>query len=336
MWLFTASAEVPRMPGRGSASSASLLALHLMLAGSLLACAALTKGATLGVLAEVCHQIIDATRHTAAAQSQLEWLWRRAADAKGDLLAFGPARMSLLVRLGALVCAIGWAVCIFLEALTMLLLPGHGQHHERSEHPQAGATPVPWAAAATSATIAAAASRGGKRPSTWPLVRVLTLLVATALESILASSGGGGLEATMSATPPLLQFALAGVLLSPDASAGLVLTALAVTRGCVEAAVPARLLLQASPRELIPDLARRLARARATPGVLDVRDVQLWALDESTALGSLVAVVSAHADARAAQRLVRRAFEGAPLASLTVAVERDSEHRVVLCGEADV
>ena len=140
----------------------------------------------------------------------------------------------------------------------------------------------------------------------------------------------------MSATPPLLQFALAGVLLSPDASAGLVLTALAVTRGCLEAAVPARLLLQASPRELIPDLARRLARARATPGVLDVRDVQLWALDESTALGSLVAVVSTHADARAAQRLVRRAFEGAPLASLTVAVERDSEHGVVLCGEADV
>jgi len=56
----------------------------------------------------------------------------------------------------------------------------------------------------------------------------------------------------------------------------------------------------------------------------------------TAALGSLVAVVSAHADARAAQRLVRRAFEGAPLASLTVAVERDSEHRVVLCGEADV
>ena len=91
------------MPGRRTSSSASLLALHLILAGSLLACAALVKGATLGVLAEVCHQIIDATRHTAAAQSQLEWLWRRAADAKGDVLAFGPARVSLLVRLGALV-----------------------------------------------------------------------------------------------------------------------------------------------------------------------------------------------------------------------------------------
>lgn len=297
-----------------------LLWCLLSLTAAALATAAVSD-ATLAVMAEACHLVVDAARHTAAAQPTLAALYKRVAGDCDDLLAFGPNRLSLLVRFGAIFCAVGVAFAILLDALLVVLLPAHS--HEHGSEVDGASVTVPWVAAVISALAAALAmADGGDSGGHHSAVRVSTLLMASSLGAIssLASSEAPRLPAA----PPLLRVAVDAALRAPDATAGLVLTALAIARGCAEAAVPARLLLQAAPHELIPDLESRLARARAAPGVIDVRDVQLWALDESSALGSLVVVVRADANVLVAQRHVRRAFEGAPL-SLTVQVDRDDD-----------
>ena len=73
----------------------------------------------------------------------------------------------------------------------------------------------------------------------------------------------------------------------------------------------------------MPDLNDRLTCARQVPGVLDLRDVRIWAVDEQHATGSLVVIARAEADAQLVVRLVKRVIEGGPITDLTVAIEQD-------------
>ena len=300
-------------------------------------------------LGEAAHQAIDAAAHTAALQHVATSVWHRCLPP--ETLAFGPARLSTLLRLGATVVAAGGALFVGLDASIELLLPGAHQHAETE--PLAA---VPWSAAAASAaaTLLAATVAGGSEsgayyddeapPRRWALLRAGTLLLCAAigLPSGMdgGAMGGGGAqrgngrrESSLGAqmvlpgsTPPLLRLVLSLVLRRPDAAAGALLCALALGRGCMEARSPAKLLLQAAPhRALVPDLAGRLARARAVPGVRAVRDVQLWLLDEHTVTGSLTVLAHGHVDPQLVRRHVRREIEGPPLTELTVQLEADDD-----------
>ena len=290
--------------------SALLLGMPLACSATLAFCAAF-HDAALAMLCEACHQVVDASAHASVLQAALTALWRRARGDDDPMLAFGPVRFSLLIRFAAIVCAAGIALFILLDALLSVLLPGHAHH---------GADAVPsWTAGVVSAisTLAACAIAASRqRGDRWAATRIATLIGAASVRGLALG------DASLSATPPLLRVALSAALRSPDACASVLLGTLALRRAYVEGATPARLLLQMAPREMIPDMEQRLLQARAAPGVLDVREVRLWALDESSAVGSLVAVVRSDADPRVALRHVRRAFDGAPL-TLTVQIEHD-------------
>ena len=282
------------------------LIVHLILAGILLGRATFSD-ATAALLSEACHQLVDASPHVAVMQSVWVTTWQRLAK-KHDLLAFGPARLSLLIRLAVLVCATGLSFIVLLEALTSL----PAANFDAVPH-------MPWMAAVLSAVAAEAVRDHGSdsAPNHRTGMRVSTLIAA-------ASIGRTSQLYVTPLVPPLMQMVLNIALRSPDASAGLVLSSLAAARGVAEAAAPAQMLLQTAPHEVLPDLNRRLAQACAIPGVTDVRDVQLWALDESRAVGSLVVIVRADAHTQVVLRHVHRAFDEAPL-SLTVQIERDDD-----------
>ena len=75
----------------------------------------------------------------------------------------------------------------------------------------------------------------------------------------------------------------------------------------------------------MPDLHVRLARARAAAGVLELRDVRIWRIDDETATGSLVVIARNDADVQATRRSVVLALGGGPLNDVTVQVERDED-----------
>ena len=128
------------------------------------------------------------------------------------------------------------------------------------------------------------------------------------------------------ATPPLLRLLLNAILRQPDASAAACLAALGISRGCEDASLPSRLLLQmAPPHELVPDMEQRLARAAAGVGILSLRELKLWVVDEVSVTGSLTAIARADADTQLVLRHVKMALEGGAIANLTVAVERDDD-----------
>ena len=329
----------------------------------------LATGST-AALGEAAHQGLDLSLEISSLQSLLAAIWQELASA--DTLAFGPARLSLLVRVSLIVCATGAALFVCLDALLELLLPAsahhhHGGGHHSQEHRHHGAAEsaaeiaaVPWitcgaslvtalisraTAASNSRDAAAAAAETPTPPNRWLAWRVCVLFLGAWLGAApLDAHSGAGEPSTHhyryegsssyfriianppAATPPLVRFLLALVLRRPDAFAGALLAILAVSRGCEHASAPVRLLLQAAPsRDLLPDLAERLHRARTAPGVLDIRDVELWMVDEATATGSLVAIACAGADAQAVMRHVIRTVEGGALAGLTVAVEREDD-----------
>ena len=312
-------------------------------------------------LGEAAHQSLDLSLEFSTLQLFLSKIWQELASA--DTLAFGPARLSLLLRLALVVCSSGAAIFICLDALLELLLPAsthyhHGGGHHSQEHrhngPASEIAAVPWIACGTSLATAlvsrasdsrdAAALEAPLTSNRWLAWRGCVLFVGAWLgpAPLDAQSGAGepshhhegsGLSSYLgiiAATPPLLRILLDLVFRRPDAFFGALLAILAVSRGCDHASAPVRLLLQAAPpREIVPDLAERLHRARTAPGVIDIRDVQLWMVDEATATGSLVAIARADADAQAVLRDVKRAVEGGALAGLTVAVERADEDEEV-------
>ena len=257
-----------------------------------------------------------------------------------DLLTFGAARLTILLRFAATVSAAGAALFIGLDATIELLMPGAHNHGDDEANTEVA---VPWAAAVASSLAAilsivlggnTALQSDAKPPPQRRLLRIGMLalcawLGAAPLDSpswhaATWSNGKAGRHLAM--PPSFLRTLLEAFLRRPDASAGTMLCLLAVSRGCREAYPSARLLLQASPpRTLIPDLPDRLARARATPGVSAIRDVRLWMLDEETATGSLVVLAEGHADVQMVRKHVRRAVEGAPLIELTVMLERDED-----------
>lgn len=241
----------------------------------------------------------------------------------------------------------------------------HGDEVEAvsaSEH----AIAVPWAAAVVSAlaTLGAYAYRridgagstvgGGSRtggeppPSRRPLARFGTLALSwyfgaaplgadpfnstrtpaegevafPELYSLLQPPAPGELPEI---EPPVREL-IKALLRHPDATAGVLLCALALIRGVKEGLRPARLLLQmAPPPDMVPDLEQRLARARAVPGVLEIRDVQLWAIDHTAATGSLVVIARADADVQAVLQRVHAAVEGGALNGVIIGVEKDDD-----------
>jgi Co/Zn/Cd efflux system component len=307
--------------------------------------------------AEVMHLLLDAAVHAVVLQGFLAWLWECAVPA--DCLAFGPVRLHVLFRLVTVVCATGGALFIGLDSLLEFLLPGvHAAHHQAHHHSHshdklretdiggagtAGApgvhdhsVVVPWLAGGVSALLSALLAllddqAGPIACRRWASVRAGSLLLCAYLGATpLGRSNDDAIAPPLVKLPPTLPPLLSAILVllirRPDASVGALLAALAIRRGVAEAAMPVRLLLQmAPPTELVPDLPQRLARARAAPGLLELRDVQLWASDELSATGSVVAVVRAVADTQRVQRHVRAALEGGAISAVTISVERDDD-----------
>ena len=79
---------------------------------------------------------------------------------------------------------------------------------------------------------------------------------------------------------------------------------------------------------MAPDLRERLKRARAVDGLVRLRDLRLWALDETCATGSVIAVVSVDADAQQVTERIRAALETEAVRQLTIAVEREMDDDV--------
>ena len=298
-----------------------------MSAWSHLACSTLLAASLFGhcahlaVLSELCHQVLSIARHSALAQSAVQNLWLRLSGCPPDTLAFGPVRLSLLIRLAATVCAGGVALFIALEALLDLAWLSTDSSHAE--------VPLLAAAAALATCLAEWAGANaheqrsiiGSRVAPANFARLRAAVLVAAVVTNRANRLSWSLWAA-EFMPPLVRFAMALMLRNPDAAAASLLAALAVGRSCSEASLPARILLQAAPQ--MPEVEQRLARARAVPGVLHIREVQLWALDETSAVCSLVVRVGMDSDAQAVLRDVRGAFESTPmLAHLTVQVEQD-------------
>ena len=313
--------------------SAALL-MHVTTAGILVASAS----GSLALVSEACNQVVDALPHASAAQNLLEAIWHRLG---GGELAFGAVRLSVLLRFSAAACAAAVALFILLEALLEL---GIGRHGSCSSVSASAA-----AAAAVAGVVSLAPARLGKGTAARSTeasakrlgLRATVLLLAAYLgkeplsaEAVLraqpgeaAARAGGSLAELTAMAPPLLRIGLTMLLRCPDASAGALLAILAIMSAVADAAAPGALLLQTTGRDLVPDLAARIARARCAPsalelfrtgafthplthllahllthslrrapGIVEVRDVQLWLLDEQSAVGSLVAVVRPDAD----------------------------------------
>lgn len=321
-------------------------ALCIRLAASLaLALDGLGAGSA-AALVEAAHQVIDASTYFSVVQPVCAALLGR--FHLGNGLTFGPIRFATLLRFGACIIAMGIATFVGLDiclnSLIELAVPkvhgpnGHGRSHGH-------AAEVQWSTVFVSAGAALAVTACvdvGSRPiirrgASCTVLRLSALLLGAWLGAAPLTYGGRGAHAggdggsdppvaLLHSAPPLMRALLLVLLHSPDASAGAMLAALALHRGLHEVAAPAKALLQvAPPHALMPDLEQRLMRARTGPGVLAVRDVTLWVLEEGTVIGSLVAIAHADADAQGVMQHVHRTLLGAPLAELTVQVEKDQD-----------
>ena len=231
------------------------------------------------------------------------------------------------------------------------------EHHHRtlqgdSTHAEGTSVAVPWPVAVASAACAIISwaragqeaskfrqDRGDEKASLreevvlerWVALRASLLLLCAGLGHTTLASSGAVEPSYVRHAPPLLRLLLLAFLRRPDASVAVVLAVLAVRRGCTHGSAPARLLLQTAPTgeakglSLIPDLQERLRRVRAVEGLIQLRDVRLWALDETRATGSVVAMVRMDADAQQVVARVRAALESDALTPLTVAIEREAD-----------
>ena len=292
------------------------------------------------LLAEGAHQALDLSLVVTAWQHVLATFWNRLVEprAKG-LLAFGPLRLALLLRLAITVCAIGAALFVMLEAF--LQLANHAWNrgkppstatdaenvvtevsHRVANLATLNAIYVAWALRKTAGT---GSRESNHRPTAER--RLVVRVVVLQLSAFLSLHNGEvvGSNALPGWIPPLLRVPLTFLMESPDAVAGTSLAAMAVHRGWLHAGPPVRMLLQeAPPKSLVPDFDARLSRIRDLPGVLSLRDVQFWALDETRATGSLVVMAREDANAQQILNFAHRALEGGALADVTVSVKQDN------------
>ena len=70
--------------------------------------------------------------------------------------------------------------------------------------------------------------------------------------------------------------------------------------------------------------------------MLEIRDVQLWAIDHAAATGSLVVIARADADTQAVLQRVHAAVEGGALNGVIIGVEKDDDDDDVDDGWSDV
>jgi len=280
-------------------------------------------------LAEAIHQWIDAFAHAAALQPLLARLCGHQ-----HTLAFGAARLHLLAALIGATVAAAVALCIVCDALIGLVPTATA----------AATPPLPWAVPACAAVASLLAPLHPRSPPRDRVARRAALRLALLLlcasvarwpaAAAAAAAGPGStihqqrlaaLAGWIERPPAAALRLLAHMLRRPDASAGALLAGVAVLRAGQAAAEPARLLLQASPRGAqLAELQRLAARARALPGVLELRDLRFWCVDADAVVGSLVVLVDATAEPQRTLRHVRRTF-GAALAELTVQVETEDD-----------
>lgn len=309
-----------------------------------------------GALAEASNQALDLAIHSSALQPMLTALTEHAVPQ--DFMAYGHARLSLLTKFSITFCAAASAALILLDALLELCLLGRANHHhhtgahhsqEHRHQDRSGAlaadkaATTPWAvvgaSVATAALVLLQTGSETEQRKQRVTVRVALLLLCAWLGAGMTEThqelhGNVGLASRVadrsstdplpSFTPPLLRLLLQLLLRQPDACAAAALAVVALCRGYVQSSVPARLLLQAAPSQsMLPDLDARMERVRAAHGVVGLRDVRLWAVDEFHCTGSLVVLAAPGTDLQQVTRHTRAALEGGALTELTVSVNHD-------------
>lgn len=243
-------------------------------------------GVPLLVYVELTHQVLDVTADARLVQAVAARFWRRSPGSADDVLPFGLARLSVLVRFGAAVCVM--AVCLLLVSEAF-----HGVlHGEEATSVEVDALWLLVAAAAAIGSTAVLQILGARAPvPSHAIIRTVVMLGCAQ-----AARHARSLPKT------------AAALMDADGTAAVVAAAVAAWRGNAQARRTGRVLLQGVPSALLPELDHRLLRVRELPGVDDTREESFWLLDEERALGSLRLVVAADADAEHAAASARQLF----------------------------
>jgi Co/Zn/Cd efflux system component len=321
-----------------SESSARKLVTHVVCGSCMMLTALSLGGSTLAVLAECCHQALDASHFTGALSHPLTLLFHR--STQPEQFAFGAARLPALIAMGVQVCAGGGALIVGLEALQAIIIAEDAVGESLRT---LAAAAVASALASAAAPVRDNAQRGGEErqgkaqtPSTaglggWPICRAATLaLLAAHRVAVGASMPADGSDAAAAAfpaswrqdAPPLIAGLLSLLLRQPDAMAAALLCTLASTRVARSLSRSSHVFLQGLAPNALPALNQRLKKARQLPGVLGITDERFWALDESSTVGSLHVIIRGDVDAQRVSANVHRTFAGL-LTHLTVQVERD-------------